>query len=128
MKEQPPNQASDAPETEPFFVPGFRPWRVPQASYAQAKERSQTWPKEKTKERKKYTVWIRIDISRKVRDVREGCGAYPKNFASRDTLRPLCFVLRDLQAAVECEALCFALCKWRGGTCGTSATRGTMVS
>ena len=36
--------------------------------------------------------------------------AYPKNYASRDTLRPLCFVLRDLQAAVECEALCFALC------------------
>jgi len=26
---------------------------VPQASYEQAKERSQTWPKEKTKERKK---------------------------------------------------------------------------
>ena len=36
-----------------FFVPRFRQRRVPQASYAQPKERSQTWPKEKTKERKK---------------------------------------------------------------------------
>ena len=55
MKEQPPNQASGASETARFFVLGFRQRRVPQASYAQAKERSLTWPKEKTKKRKKYT-------------------------------------------------------------------------
>ena len=54
MKEQPQNQALGASETTRFFfVPGFRQRRVSQASCAQAKERRQTWPKEKTKERKK---------------------------------------------------------------------------
>ena len=44
MKQQPQNQALGASETTRFFVPGFRPRRVPQASYAQPEERSQTWP------------------------------------------------------------------------------------
>ena len=46
MKQQPPNQASGASETTRFFVPRFRQRRVPQASYAQPEERSQTWPTE----------------------------------------------------------------------------------
>ncbi|MBP3406652.1 MAG: hypothetical protein J6N18_11155 [Kiritimatiellae bacterium] len=56
MNNETPQPAIGASETTRFFfVPGFRLRRVPQASYAQAKERSQTWPKEKTKERKKGT-------------------------------------------------------------------------
>ena len=35
--------------------------------------------------------------------------------------------LRDLQMA-RWKALCFALCRWRSGTCETRMTRGTMVS
>jgi hypothetical protein len=52
MNNNAPQQATGASKTTRFFVPGFRQRRVPQASYAQKKERSQTWPKEKTKERK----------------------------------------------------------------------------
>ena len=62
MKEQPQNQALGASETTRFFfIPGFRLRRVPQASYAQAKERSQIWPKE-----------IRIPASAKT-PIRELC-------------------------------------------------------
>ena len=53
-----------------------------------------------------------------------------QNSGRRSTTRsaqPHFTELRALQAAVQCEALCFALCKWRSGTCGTCATRGTMV-
>ena len=46
MNNNTPQQATGASKTTRFFVPKFRLRRVPQASYAQPKERIPTWAKE----------------------------------------------------------------------------------
>ena len=140
------------PQTKPqarrkrraFFVPGFRQRRVPQASYAQAKERKEG--KEKTIPGfiSKPNISTACAYARMRGAAKSAVPSLPfkagfrRNSARKEVRHE---TSHDTRSYCRCcgkrraydgrwprhRAHCRSL-QWRSGTCGTRETRGTMVS